>query len=255
MTSKEFYKKTSEMAYHLKISQPIANNTILGKIGMVDKCRNDAEKFLSENDFFAVSCDTSGIDLTEVSLIIEFHYGVDSWDAYAISVCDMIDCRDAGGDIVLSCDGYHLINEVRPEKKEKDAASVNKRADEGKSGAFDNIFDTFDEFFKSFKMPSFYFPSFPQFPNIADFDAISKNTAETIRKMSETNDGKTRFYDFHCKVDPDGNVTVRRSTNDGTVSREFNIHELEKKENSSKKIPVAEGSPSGNAVSDLKKVL
>lgn len=225
MTSKEFYKMTSDMAFPVKSVTILENDdVIVGRIGMVGKTRADAEKIMTENNFFSFDIDPDKFNYGLASLVLEFHYGIDFWDAYSLSVCDVIDCREGGGRVVLSCNsGYKLIKEVRPEEKPtvqekpKDAPNNSK-----------TVFDLFDDFFNDFKIPAFPFQKFPCFPKFPDFDKILENTKDTIEKVQKNNDGKTKFYDFSCKIDPDGNVSVKRSTNDGTVTKQFNLSDFKK---------------------------
>lgn len=223
MTSKEFYKFTNDMAYHVVNASVLAkDNLIVGRIGLANGTRKDAEEIMKKNNFFAVDVNLDEIDIENVSLILEFHYGIDSWDAYSVGVCDVIDCRDDGGKVVLSCNSnYKLIKEIRPlppkNGEDKDAALPSKQFKK-------NIFDMFDEFFDGFKFPSF--PKLPDFPKFPDFGSVVENTKSAIEEIKDAGDGKAKFYDFSCKIDPDGKVFVKRSTNDGTVTKEFNLSDL-----------------------------
>lgn len=227
MTAKEFYKKTSDMAYPLKFSQTIDDkDVVVGKIGFTGKTRDDAEKFLKENNFFAVDCNTDDIDLDEVSLVLEFHYDVDRFDAFMLTVCDTIDCREAGGKLVLSCtDEYELINEVFPEEKKSEDVPQKCECKECKPMS---IFDAFDELIKFPSFPEFpKFPEFPSFPKFPDFDEMMENTKKTIEdnmnNTSKDKGGNTKFYDFSCKIGPDGKVSIKRTTNDGTIEKTFTL--------------------------------
>lgn len=257
MTAKEFYKKTSDMAYPVKFSQTIDDEDIVvGKIGFTGKTRDDAEKFLKENNFFAIDCNTDNIDLDEVSLVLEFHYDVDRFDAFMLTVCDTIDCREAGGKLVLSCtDEHELIKEVFPEEKKSEDVPQKCECKECKPMS---IFDAFDELIK---FPSFNefpkFPEFPSFPKFPDFDKMMENTKKTIEDIrnnaSKDKDGNTKFYDFSCKIGPDGKVSIKRTTNDGTIEKTFTLGD----NNSSKKIEVKDdgASKASDSVKRLKDVL
>jgi len=257
MTAKEFYKKTSDMAYPVKFSQTIDDeDVVVGKIGFTGKTRDDAEKFLKENNFFAIDCNTDNIDLDEVSLVLEFHYDVDRFDAFMLTVCDTIDCREAGGKLVLSCtDEHELIKEVFPEEKKSEDVPQKCECKESKPMS---IFDAFDELIK---FPSFNefpkFPEFPSFPKFPDFDKMMENTKKTIEDIrnnaSKDKDGNTKFYDFSCKIGPDGKVSIKRTTNDGTIEKTFTLGDG----NSSKKIEVKDddANKASDSVKRLKDVL
>lgn len=260
MTAKEFYKKTSDMAYPVKFSQTIdSEDVVVGKIGFTGKTRDDAVKFLKENNFFAIDCNTDNIDLDEVSLVLEFHYDVDRFDAFMLTVCDTIDCREAGGKLVLSCtDEYELIKEVFPEEKKSEDVPQKCECKECKECKPMSIFDAFDELIK---FPSFNefpkFTEFPSFPKFTDFDKMMENTKKTIEDIrnnaSKDKDGNTKFYDFSCKIGPDGKVSIKRTTNDGTIEKTFTLGD----NNSSKKIEVKDdgASKASDSVKRLKDVL
>lgn len=258
MTAKEFYKKTSDMSYHITVAQPIeGEDVIVGKIGFTEKNREDAIRLLKENNFFAVDCNTDGIDLNNVSLIIEFHYGIDRWDAFMMEVCDTIDCRSSGGKLVLSCtDKFELIKEVFPKPEEKEEK---EEVEEKKNCVYDvtkhaSIFDAFDELIKFPAFPEF--PRFPDFPKFPDFNTMVENTKKTfenIRKAaSDSNDGNTKFYDFSCKIDPDGNVSMKRTTNDGTIEKKFKIGD---EKANVRKIDVKDDVKPSDSVNRLKDIL
>lgn len=195
MTSKEFYLKTSEMAYQVPVAERIdGENAVVAKMGpSAAKNQEEAWDFLDKNHFFALDVDTEGIDLGKLDFLVEFHYGVGEWDVFGIDVCDVIDCRDAGGRLVLSVvpGSAELIDEVRPEK-DGEPSDYSKSGDKKES---ESIIDAIDRFFEGF-----------------DFPSLAKSLKD---------DKDSEFLVFSYKKDPDGNVKVTKTTRDGTVEKSF----------------------------------
>lgn len=227
MTSKQYYKQTSDMAYPLKdfIKDDENPNKVIANIALTHgERRNAALKILNDNDFFSLPSDFDfhGIDTSEIELEIRFHYGIDDFDCFEVDVCDIIDCTVVdGGKIVLSCDGYELTKEFRPRPVDSASDNCNKKSvPDGRK----SIFDLFDDIVgcSSCLNDLFNFPAFPKFPDITKMiEETRKNIENGIEKSKD--DGNTRFYDFSCKIDPDGKVHIKRSSNDGTVEKEFKL--------------------------------
>jgi hypothetical protein len=182
----------------------------------------DAQKILNENDFFSLpeNCDYPfDNDDDDINFEIRFHYDLDNFDVYNVRVAGVIDCTCVKGcRVVLSCEGYELIKSIRPQPpkkveeagKKKDAAPQNRRS----------IFDVFDDFIGcSSKFQDLFDFSLPKF--LSDFDSLANDTRKQIEEIRKNGDGK--FYDFSCRIDPDGNVHVKRISNDGTVEKTFKI--------------------------------
>lgn len=231
MTSKQYYKQTSDMAYPLNdFGKDNKNpNKVIANIALIHGgTRNDALKILDDNDFFSLPSDFDfrGIDTNEIELEIRFHYGIDDIDCFKVNVCDIIDCTVVdGGKIVLSCEGYKLVKSICPppcpvnnsskdEKKETTAVSTNRKS----------IFDLFDDIVgcSSRFDDLFNFPAFPKFPDITKMIEETRKNIESNVESSK-GDGNTKFYNFSCKIDPDGKVHIKRSSNDGTVEKEFKL--------------------------------
>ena len=260
MTSREFYKKTSDMAYPVEISETIDDeDVVVGKIAFTCKTRDDAEKFLKENNFFAVDCNTDNIDLDEVSLVLEFHYDLGRFDAFMLNVCDVIDCREAGGKLVLSCtDEHELIKEVFLKVDEEGNDEDGDKCDKcdkccKKEPAYD-IFDAFDDIIST---PKFSFSTlFPSIPSLFDFGKVvenTKNTIDNIKKgLLKDKDGNSRFYEISCKIGPDGKVSFKKSTNDGTVEKTFMLGD---DKSADKKIENKDGDKVSDSVKKLKDII
>lgn len=233
MTSKQYYKQTSDMAYPLKDIMKDANNPnkVIANIAITDGGREDALKILDENDFFSLpeKYTLENVDTDSIELEIRFHYSLDNFDCFEISVCDIIDCRGVdGGRVVLSCDGYNLTRYFRP--TEKDAPKPQNEVKDRKS-----IFDLFDDLVGcSSRFDDFFnFPAFPKFHDISKMiEETRKNIENGIDKSKS--DGNSKFYTFTCKVDPDGKVHIKRSSNDGTVEKEFMLGDKNSSSNSKK---------------------
>lgn len=228
MTSKQYYEQTSKMAYRLDdiMFDEAEDNKIVANIALTHgEPRNMAENILTNNDFFSISEDAfEHFDTdSELELEIRFHYGIDDVDCYKIDVCDIIDCTGVeGGRVVLSCEGYELVKKIRPMHPIASAA-VKKQDDKTvKNNAPRSIFDLFDDF-AGWKIPSWtqtpYFPSIPDWTKT--FEDAEKRMKETIESVKNCKDGDSKFYNFSCKIDPDGKVHIKRSSNDGTVEKEF----------------------------------
>jgi hypothetical protein len=224
MTSKQYYKQTSDMAYPLKdFAKDDKNpNKVIANIALTHgETRNDALKILDDNDFFSLPSDFDfdGIDTNEIELEIRFHYGIDDFDCFKVDVCDIIDCTVVdGGRIVLSCEGYELTKVFRPRTVASTSDHCNKKsATDGRK----SIFDLFDDIVgcSSCLNDLFNFPSFPKFPDITKMiEETRKNFEKGIDKSNNA-----KFYNFSCKIDPDGKVHIKRSSNDGTVEKEFKL--------------------------------
>ena len=247
MTSKQYYKQTSDMAYRLNdafISGDHADRVVgnIAIIGDGDAGREEAYKILNENDFFSFDADEvdfGEIDFDNVELELRFHYGIDDFDIFLVNVCDVIDCTDVeGGRVVFSCDGYTLQQSYRPQKPEngnKEKEAVEKTEDGDKKEAVvhvpsKSIFDVFDDIIGCSSKFSdlFKFPSFPKFGEISKaIENSRRRIEESVSKCRCANPfdkgGETKFYNFSCSIDPDGNVHIKRSSNDGTVEKEFKI--------------------------------
>lgn len=249
MTSDEFYKYTSDMAYQVSIYGTIEDeDAIVAKIGMAGKTPEDAEKVLRENSFFAIDLsreDERKLDLDNVSLVVEFHFGVDNWNAYYLNVCDVIDCRPAGGKFVLSCTGdWELIREQRPDTVEAedadadgepcDSAEDSKKEDvkEDCEPEGDGVFGFLDGFFRGFrefdfpKFPDFLkFPDFPKFTEYPKLSEPSGDAKASDKNTSDFGDDRTKYYSFTCTMDPKGNVTLKHSSNDKEWEKRFKAAE------------------------------
>lgn len=229
MTSKQYYKQTSDMAYRLDdiMFDEAEDNKIVANIALTHgEPRVTAEKILNDNDFFSISQDAFSHfdnDDNELELEIRFHYGIDDVDCYKVDVCDIIDCTCVeGGRVVLSCEGYELVKRIRPMRPSANA-DVKKQDDKTvKNNAPRSIFDLFDDF-AGWKIPSWMqTPSFPSIPDwTKTFEDAEKKMKETIDSVKNCKDGDSKFYNFSCKIDPDGKVHIKRSSNDGTVEKEF----------------------------------
>lgn len=226
MTSKQYYKQTSDMAYPLKdFTKDDENpNKVIANIALTrGETRDDAIMILDSNDFFSLpsSFNLHGIDTSKIELEIRFHYGIDSFDCFKVDVCDIIDCTVAdGGRIVLSCEGYELTRAFRPRPAASSTDECKKTTPAGRK----SIFDLFDDIVgcSSCLDDLFNFPAFPKFPDIAEMIAETKKNIENGIEKSK-DDGNTKFYNFSCKIDPDGKVHIKRSSNDGTVEKEFKL--------------------------------
>lgn len=233
MTSKQYYKQTSDMAYPLKEIMKDNNNPnkVIANIAITDGGREDALKILDENDFFSLpeNYTLKNVDTDSIELEIRFHYGLDNFDCFEVDVCGIIDCSGVdGGKIVLSCEGYKLTNYFRP--SQKDNQKISNSVQKGES-----IFDLFDDLVGcSSRFDDFFnFPAFPKFHDISKMiEETRKNIENGIDKSKS--DGNSKFYTFTCKVDPDGKVHIKRSSNDGTVEKEFMLGDKNSPSNSKK---------------------
>lgn len=224
MTSRQYYEQTSKMAYPLDdiMYDEAENNKIIANIALTHgEPRKTAGWILTNNDFFSISEDAfSHFDTdSELELEIRFHYGIDDVDCYRIDVCDIINCTCVeGGRVVLSCEGYELANRIRPACPSANV-DVKKQDDKvAKNDAPRSIFDLFDDLVgcSSCLNDLFNFPAFPKMPDITKM-------VEGTKKDIEKGDGNAKFYNFSCKIDPDGNVHIKRSSNDGTVEKNFKL--------------------------------
>ena len=243
MTSKQYYKQTSDMAYPLKdfVKEDKNPNKVIANIALTHgETTNDALKILDDNDFFSLPADFDfhGIDTSEIELEIRFHYGVDSFDCFKVDVCDIIDCTVAdGGRIVLSCEGYELTKAFRPRPVTSTTDDCNNSKNQ--STGRKSIFDLFDDIVgcSSCLNDLFNFPAFPKFPDITKMiEETRKNIENGIEKSKD--DGNTKFYNFSCKIDPDGKVYIKRSSNDGTVEKEFKLGDSSSSNSQSRKIEI-----------------
>lgn len=242
MTSKQYYKQTSDMAYPLKdFTKDDENpNKVIANIALTHgETRNDALKILDDNDFFSLPADFDfhGIDTSEIELEIRFHYGIDNFDCFKVDVCDIIDCTVAdGGKIVLSCEGYELTKAFRPRTVDSTSDNRNKKSTpDGRK----SIFDLFDDIVgcSSRFDDLFNFPAFPKFPDISKMIEDTKKNIESNIESSK-GDGNTKFYNFSCKIDPDGKVHIKRSSNDGTVEKEFKLGDSSSSNTQPRKIEI-----------------
>lgn len=228
MTAKQYYKMTTDMAYPIKNAMIGNNGQIVANIVLQGKKTEDAVKILEENDFFSLpeSLDFDFEEGKAIKFEIRFHYGVDDLDIFEVDVDSFIDCSCVdGGKVVLSCDGYLLVKSVRPkvvededetEEEKEDVKTMAQRAEKTRS-----IFDAFDEFIgASTKFEDLFGFKF-RFPKFEDFSKRFEDTRKAIDEMKKN--GKSKFYDFSCKIDPDGHVHVKRVSNDGTVEKDFRI--------------------------------
>lgn len=265
MTANQYYKQTSDMAYPVKDAWVVTenHNKVIGNIVITNGSTKDAEKILTENDFFAFNEDIfENIDLNNIDNIkfeLRFHYDIDNFDIYEIDVCDIINCSCVpNGKVVLSCSNYRLTHSQRPEPVKKPDEEKNP-APVAKPTNRHSIFDIFDGMFK--------FPDFPRFPvfhGFSDFPKLSdsfKTFEETNKAMNEAFElakkaKGTKFYNFSCKVDPDGTVHIKRDSNDGTIEKTFKIDEVDgpKKIEAEDEKPIKPTKPSNNK-SDLKDLL
>ena len=195
MTSKEFYLKTSEMAYQVPVSEKMtSDNAIVARLGpSAAASEEEARKFLEDNHFFAVDVDTEGIDLGTVEFVVEFHYGLDRYDVFGLDVCDVIDCRQAGGKLVLSVvpGSATLIHSRFPDSTDDCDGKASRPVSDSRL----DILDAIDKFFEGFNFPS-----------------LAKSLKD---------DKDSEFFVFTYKKDPDGNVKVSKTTNDGTVEKSY----------------------------------
>lgn len=237
MTAKQYYKMTTDMAYPIKNAMIGNNGQIVANIVLQGKKTEDAVKILEENDFFSLpeSLDFEFEEGDEIKFEIRFHYGIDDLDIFNVDVDSFIDCSCVeGGKVVLSCDGYLHAKSVRPkveEKEEKVESEEGEKEDKTEQRAEKprSIFDAFDEFIGvSTKFEDLFGFNF-RFPKFEDFSKRFEDTRKAIDEMKKN--GKSRFYDFSCKIDPDGHVHVKRVSNDGTVEKDFRIGDDGNKEN------------------------
>lgn len=229
MTSTQYYKQTSDMAYPLNnfLYKADAPNTIVAYVTLTHgETSADALKILKENDFFSLPADFTdkyNIYLDTAKFQIHFHYGLDNFDCYDVDIVDIIDCTCVdGGRIVLSCNGYKLIQSVRPKKFE-----TAKSVDDSKCAAqaeHKSIFDIFDDIIgcSSSLKDLFSVPAFPKFPEISKMIEDTRKNIEAGIEKSKA-DGNAKFYNFSCQINPDGKVYIKRSSNDGTIEKEFRI--------------------------------
>lgn len=226
MTSKQYYKQTSDMAYRLDdiMFDEAEDNKIVANIALTHgEPRVTAEKILNDNDFFSISQDAFSHfdnDDNELELEIRFHYGIDDVDCYKVDVCDIIDCTCVeGGRVVLSCEGYELVKRIRPMRPSANADAKKQDDKPVKNNATRSIFDLFDDLVgcSSCFNDLFDFPAFPKMPDITKMVEVTRKDIENGVEKG----GNSKFYNFTCKIDPDGKVHIKRSSNDGTVEKEF----------------------------------
>lgn len=248
MTAKQYYKMTTDMAYPIKNAMIGNNGQIVANIVLQGKKTEDAVKILEENDFFSLpeTLDFNFEEGDEIEFEIRFHYGVDDLDIFDVDVDSFIDCSCVdGGKVVLSCDGYIRTKSVRPKPVEEEddcnaqEPAPEKTKTEQPSNAPRSIFDAFDEFIgASTKFEDLFGFNF-RFPKFEDFSKRFEDTRKAIDEMKKN--GKSKFYDFSCKIDPDGHVHVKRVSNDGTVEKDFHIGDGGNKEENVRKIEVKDG--------------
>ena len=222
MTAKQYYKQTSDMAYHLgNVMTEVESDKVIANIALIKGDYADAVKILDENDFFSIppEIDLSEIDMENIQLEIRFHYGIDNLDIFELNVCDVIDCTVVdGGSVVLSCNGYERTKSYRPRIEKDEEKETVQNAPAPKK----TIFDLFDDF-AGWRIPDWshthFFPSIPDWTKT--FEDAEKKMKETIESAKNCKDGDSKFYNFSCKIDPDGKVHIKRSSNDGTVEKEF----------------------------------
>lgn len=251
MTAKQYYKMTTDMAYPIKNAMIGNNGQIVANIVLQGKKTEDAVKILDENDFFSLP-ESLGFDFEEgdkIKFEIRFHYGVDDLDIFDVDVDSFIDCSCVdGGKVVLSCDGYLHVKSVRP-KDDEYAESVEGVPTETRKTEPRSIFDMFDDFIgTSAKFEDLFNFKFPKFE---DFTKRFEDTRKAIEEMKKN--GKSKFYDFSCKIDPDGHVHVKRVSNDGTVEKDFQIGNDREPP---RKIDIKDGNASGrDAKTELKNLI
>ena len=223
MTAKEFYKKTSDLSYPLTMTRVNKDgNMVIGSIALTGKTKEDAEKFLAENNFFALNNipELDNIDLETVVFNLEIHFGVDNYVVYEMEVCDVIDCRESGGRIVFSCtDNHTIIGCVSPEPEKKDERD-DKNIPSISGSFFDNldkiVCDTFDSIFNRFPLHN------------TDFNKMVEDSRKTISEIRDAakNDKNTKFFDFSCHVSPDGKVSLKKTSNGMTIEKTFMLDEM-----------------------------
>ena len=165
------------------------------------------------------------------TLEIRFHYGIDNVDCYHLNINGIVDCRTANagepvadGKLVLACEGWKLVKSIRP-KEDGDAEDTDGDSSKEPLGKSRSIFDLFDDIVgcSSCLSDLFRFPSFPKFPDISNMIEETRKNIEKGIEKSKGGDGNVKFYDFSCRIDPDGKVHLKRSSNDGTVEKEFKL--------------------------------
>lgn len=198
MTSKEYYKQTSDMAFLLDDCR-LENGCINANV-FVGPDKSKTKQILCENDFFSIKDFPDGVDACKTGLNVTFVYGKDYYDVYRLSVCDTIDCRIGGGLMVYSCDGYELVDSVRPSVSDEKTVQKSENKPTPKFG-FSDVMKSFDDMFGLF--PSFDF-SLPSFDKMVE---NAKNSGGKCVIRQYTNDNGHETERVWC----DGKLTEREA--------------------------------------------
>ena len=203
MTSKEYYKQTSDMAFTVNEIH-FHDNTVEGNVALLGGSPEDAKKILEENDFFGITEWDKSIDTDYVKFRLTFVYSSSQYEVYNLNVCDVIDCRIGGGNVVFSCDGYELVD--------SEGFDVEETAD--RVGNIDTVEDD------DFGFPFFGFGFGKQFRKMEE--EMEKMFEDAVKGNFPKNG---TFTSTVYSKDADGNVNYRKVTNDKVIERSFNVND------------------------------
>jgi hypothetical protein len=239
-------------------------NKVVANISFQGKGMRDALRFLNENDFFAIDPDiVKNVNLEQIEFEIVFHFDLDNMAIFELDVCDVIDCSKVeGGKIVLSCERYCLRDRITPqataetkpvskqnEKQEDDESGQEQGHKETRHSIFDlinSVFDGYTLFDSMFNLPKMEFPDITKM-----IDDSRSRVQNAINDAKKDNEGK--FYEFSCRIDPNGKMKVVRKSNEGTVTKEYDLNLASGKTEPSKKIEIKDenGGHRENTLADL----